>query len=166
MSRILRISGKRRVPYLRMRKCAVRASSIKIGRGPQAANADKTGCPNALERSGREAPGRGAVRIIFLVFHIVGAGVVRAAGCEYVPNGLESGVLDQLNLVRADPPGYAFRLGRSGTSLQGQGTKTVKQHVFVHPGRGRGRRRSRSSSVRTPCEVRDHVRNRFCAQII
>lgn len=39
--------------------------------------------------------------------------------CSYLPNTLERSIIDQLNLVRKDPPGYAFHLEDLEASYQG-----------------------------------------------
>ncbi len=51
-------------------------------------------------------------------------GPLRAAGdCHSQPNGLERGVLDQLNLARQDPPGYAFHLEDLRDAYRGKDRK-------------------------------------------
>ena len=48
------------------------------------------------------------------------SGLQAAERCDQLQTGLESGVLDQLNLARQDPPGYSFHLQDLRESYHGK----------------------------------------------
>jgi uncharacterized protein YkwD len=74
-------------------------------------------------------------------FHFILAAILATAAygaepCTYQPNSLETGILDELNLVRKDPPGYAFHLEDILDSYHGK-EREMENNVILTTQEGR-----------------------------
>jgi uncharacterized protein YkwD len=65
-----------------------------------------------------------------LCLALLASAIEAADRCVHPPDGLESGVRDELNLVRQDPPGYAFHLEDLRDSFRGKERK-VAENTFL-----------------------------------